>query len=180
MTRQEAYDLVTEWVKNEHLIGHMVAVEAAMRFYAKKFGQDEELWGIAGLLHDADWEAHPEEHPQKILQHLRDINEHGDIIRAINAHGGKGATPPTELIDKALFACDELSGFVVAVARVRPDKLSGMEVSSVKKKLKTASFAAPVSREDINKGAEMLNIPLDEHIANVIAALQAVPDKVGL
>ncbi len=180
MTRDEALHLVRDWVKNENLVRHMLAVEAAMRWYAQKFDQDKELWGIAGLLHDADWEKYPDEHPQKVLEHLKERGEHQDLIQAINAHGGKGAIEPTTLMDKALFACDELCGFVVAVARLRPTQLAGMEVSSVKKKLKDKGFAANVSREDIHHGAELLEIELDEHITNVIKALQPIADDIGV
>jgi len=177
MTKSEAQQLVQEWVKNENLINHMLCVEAAMRWYAHYFNQDEELWGLAGLIHDADWEKYPDEHPQKLLSYLREQNEDPDLIHAINAHGGKGAIEPSTLFDKALFACDEICGFVVAVARLRPNKLADLEVSSVKKKLKDKAFAANVKRADINHGAELLRVDLDQHIATVIGALKPLSER---
>jgi putative nucleotidyltransferase with HDIG domain len=180
MTRDEAYKIAREWVTNDNLLGHMLALEAVMRFYAEKYGEDVELWGMAGLLHDCDWEKYPEEHPQKILEHLKEIGAPAEVIQAINAHGGKGAIEPTSLMDKVLFASDELSGFVVAAARMRPTKLEGMEASSVVKKMKDKRFAANVSREDITHGAEMISIDLKEHINNVIGALLPISDKLGL
>lgn len=180
MNRQQALELVKSLVDNQNLINHMLCVEAAMRFYARKFGQDEELWGAVGLLHDADWEKYPEEHPQEIMRILKEKDTDPKIIQAINAHGGKGAIEPITQMDKTLKACDELCGFVVAVARMRPDKMEGMQPSSIKKKLKDKGFAANVDREDIYHGAELIGIDLDQHIANVIAAIQPVAGQLGL
>ncbi len=180
MKRDDALQIVREWVANEALVRHMLAVEAAMRFYARKFGQDVDLWGVAGLLHDADWEKYPQEHPQKLLSHLKERDVHPHIIQAINAHGGKDATVPSTLMDKALFACDEISGFVVAVARMRPGKLEDLEASSVQKKLRDKSFASNVSRPDITKGAELLNIEMTEHVSNIITALRPIAGELGL
>lgn len=177
MKREEAIALVNNLVDNQNLINHMLCVEAAMRFYARKFGEDVDLWGITGLLHDADWEKYPEVHPQHVMSVLRERGAHPHIVQAINAHGGKDAIEPITLMDKALFACDELSGFVVAVARMRPDKFVGMETSSIKKKLKDKGFAAGVNRDDIAKGVELLGIDLDTHIANTIDAVSSLSDE---
>lgn len=172
MNRDQALTLLKDWVKNPSLRAHMLAVEAGMHFYARRFGEDEELWGLAGLLHDADWEKYPDEHPQQILDYLRQAQADRRLIQAINAHGGQGAIEPASLMDKTLFACDEASGFIIAVAKVRPDRLKGMTASSVKKKLKDKAFAAAVSRSDITGGAELLSLSLDDHLTNLIAALQ--------
>lgn len=172
MDRVEAEALVRDLVSNENLINHMLCVEGAMRFYARLHNQDEELWGLAGLLHDADWERYPHEHPQHIMRTLREKGANNQIVQAINAHGGKDATQPRTLMDKVLFACDELSGFVVAVARMRPGKLRDLEQSSVVKKLKDKGFASNVSREDIYAGADLLRLALADHVTNIIAALR--------
>lgn len=171
MQRIEADQLVKDLVVNQNLINHMLCVEAAMRFYAIKMGGEEELWGLAGLLHDADWEKYPDEHPQHVIKLLREKQADPGIIQAINAHGGKGAIEPKALMDKVLFACDELCGFVVAVARIRPTKFAGMEAASIQKKLKDKGFAANVNRDDIYKGAELIGVELDVHISNIISAL---------
>lgn len=155
----------------------MVAVESGMRSYARRFGEDEELWGLAGLLHDADWEKYPDEHPQRILAYLREAEANPRLIQAIQAHGGQGACPPVSLMDKTLLACDEASGFILAVAKVRPDRLRGMTANSVKKKLKDKTFAAAVSRAEITCGAELLELKLDDHLTNLIAALQPLEAK---
>lgn len=199
MRREEAFSLVESMVNNQNLINHMLCVEAAMRFYcrelkardykrvgypdeldARKFHQDEDLWGVTGLLHDADWEKYPTEHPQEVMRRLKEHGAHPDIVQAINAHGGKDAIEPITLMDKALFACDELSGFVVAVARMRPDKLIGMEPSSIKKKLKDKGFAAGVNRDDIARGVELLGIDLDTHISNIIEAISPLSEALFL
>lgn len=150
--RQDAYNLLIEWTKSESLIKHMLAVEAAMRFYAKKFTEDEEKWAIAGLLHDFDYEKYPDykDHPFKGAEVLKEKGYPQDIIDAILGHGNHTGTPRTSLMAKTLFAVDELCGFITACAYVRPDKLNGLEAKSVKKKLKDKSFAAKVSREDIS------------------------------
>ncbi len=177
MNRDQALQLVTDWVKNQNLVNHMLCVEAAMRLYAQKYNEDVEVWGIAGLLHDGDWEKYPQEHPQQIIKRLKELGADERIIHAINAHGGKDVIVPETIMDKALFACDELCGFVVAVARMRPDKLNGMEASSVKRKLKDKAFAANVRREDIYHGAELLGVDLDQHIQAIIEAIQPLSAK---
>ena len=180
MTRAEAYQIISEWVTNDNLLGHMLAVEAVMAHYAAMFGEDIELWRVAGLLHDADWEKYPNEHPQKIIEHLKTLGVDPKIVQAINAHGGKGAIEPQSQLDKTLFACDEISGFIVAVARMRPTKFEGMEPISVIKKLKDKRFAANVSRGDIQRGAELLEAALPDHITHVITAITPLAPIIGL
>jgi putative nucleotidyltransferase with HDIG domain len=182
-TRAEAWALVTEWVQSDSLRKHMLAVEGSMRYYAEKLGEDVEYWGIAGLIHDFDYERHPtfDEH---VWVGSRVLAEHGwpaDLIRTVQSHANYMNVPREKLIDHALFACDELSGFVTAVAYVRPTRsLADVTPESVRKKMKDKAFARAVSREDIVQGAEELGLPLDEHIANVIAALQRIAPSLGL
>lgn len=183
MNRQEAWDLMTEYTKSENLRKHMFAVEAAMRFYAKKFGEDEEKWAVVGLLHDFDYEQHPtpEEHPFVGVKILQEKGYPEEITRAILSHADYSGVVPESNMEKALFAVDELSGFIVAVSLVRPSKsLLDLKVKSVKKKLKTKAFAANVSREDIQKGTEMLGLILEEHIQNVIDAMKTIAGDLGL
>lgn len=186
MTRDEAWQLVCKHIKNENLRKHLLAVEAAMRAYAKKFGGDEEVWGITGLLHDADYEEFPNEehgpngHPYVLVGWLKEHGVEQEIIDAILGHASYTDTPRTTPMAKALFACDEICGFINACALVRPDKLNGLEPKSVKKKLKDKAFAAKVSREDIARGIAELGLPEDEHIANCIAAMRAIADQLGL
>lgn len=183
MTRDEAFALLTEYIQAPHLIKHCLAAEAAVRGYARRYGEDEELWGLAGLLHDFDYEIHPtaDKHPaagKPILQ-ARGVPE--EVIYAIQSHADYLEIPRAHPLDKALYAVDELSGFVMAVAMVRPSKsLHEVDVRAVKKKMKDKAFARAVSREDIIRGAEDLGVPLDEHIGNVIESLQAVADELGL
>jgi putative nucleotidyltransferase with HDIG domain len=183
-TREDAYRLVTTHVQNENLRKHMLAVEAAMRFYARKYGEDEELWAMTGLLHDCDYEEYPDlhEHTQVLAGWLRDGGYDERIIYAILAHNELNTDQPRKsLMDHALYACDEVTGMVTATALVRPTKsVIGLEVSSVRKKMKTKGFAAGVNRDDLYKGAEELGIDLDEHIANVIQAMSSVADTLGL
>jgi putative nucleotidyltransferase with HDIG domain len=183
MTRQEAYQLLTEYTQKDSLIKHALAVEAAMRAYAQKFGEDEESWGIVGLLHDFDYEKHPtpEEHPYVGAEILRKKGVPESWVRAILGHADYTGVPRDTLMAKTLFAVDELSGFLTAVAYVRPEKsLAEVTVKSVKKKLKDKRFAAAVSREDIANGAAELGIDLDTHIDFTIKALQKVSDQLGL
>ncbi len=183
MTREEAYALLTEYTKKENLIKHALAVEAAMRAYARKFGEDEEAWGIVGLLHDFDYEKYPslEDHPFKGAEILREKGYPEEWIEAILGHAEHTGVPRKTNMAKALFAVDELCGFITAVALVRPDKkLDSVKVKSVKKKLKDKAFARQVSREDIRKGAEELGVDLDEHIAFVLEAMKSVADKLDL
>src|SRR6266480_6062888 len=184
-TREDAYQLMTSHVKNENLQKHMLAVEAAMRFYARKYGEDEELWGMTGLLHDCDYEEYPDlrEHTHVLAGWLREHGYDERIIYAILAHNDLNAAthPRNNLLSKALYACDEITGMVTATALVRQNKaLPGLEVSSVRKKMKTKSFAAKVNREDIMKGAQELGVDLDEHIAFVIEAMSSIADTLGL
>ena len=183
MNREEAFALLKEYTKNENLIKHMLAVEAAMRAYARKYNEDEEKWGIVGLIHDFDYEMHPtaEEHPLKGSEILKERGYPEDVIYAIKAHADHTGCERKSLMDKALYAVDELAGFIVAVALVRPNKkLSEVEVKSVKKKLKDKSFAAKVNREDIQRGVEELGVPLDEHIETVLKAMQGISEELGL
>jgi putative nucleotidyltransferase with HDIG domain len=183
MTRDEAWTLLHEYTKSESLIKHALAVEAAMRHYAGRFGESVETWGITGLIHDFDYERwpNPPDHTREGARILRELGADEEIIGAILSHAewNQDQYPLDRPIRKALFAVDELCGFVTAVAYVRPDKLSGMTASSVRKKMKQKSFAAAVKREDIDKGAELLGLPVDEHITNVIAAMQTIAGPLG-
>lgn len=183
LNRAEAYALVCEYTQSDSLRKHMLAVEAALRAYARKFGEDEETWGIVGLLHDFDYERwpNPPDHPLKGAEILagRGYPEH--VIYAIKSHADYlTECPRVSRLDKTLYACDELAGFVTAVAMVRPEGIVGMQTSSVKKKLKQKGFAAAVKREDITRGAEDLGVPLDEHIQFVIDAMQPIGADLGL
>lgn len=184
MTREEALALLREFTQSESLLKHAYAVEAAMRHYANRFGEDVELWGVTGLIHDFDYERWPEppEHTRQGARILRERGVNEEIIGAILSHAewNQDQYPLDRPLRKTLFAVDELCGFITAVAYVRPDRLAGMMPSSVRKKMKQKSFAAAVSREDIEKGAALLGLALDEHIANVIAAMQTVADRLGL
>lgn len=184
MLRSEAVALVRAWTRSESLVNHMLAVEAAMRAYARTYGEDEEKWGLAGLLHDFDYERHPslDDHPRLGAPVLREIGVPEDVVYAILAHGLDAAAPPrTSLMDKALFAVDELTGFITAVALVRPSKsLAEVELSSVKKKMKDKAFARGVRREDITEGADLLGVSLDQHIQRVLDAMKAIAPELGL
>lgn len=183
--RDDAYQLMTSHVKNENLQKHMLAVEAAMRFYARKYGEDEELWGMTGLLHDCDYEEYPDlrEHTRVSADWLREGDYDERIIYAILAHNDLNVAthPRNNLLSHALFACDEITGMITATALVRPTKsVIGLETSSVRKKMKTKGFAAGVNRDDLYKGADELGVDLDEHIALVIQAMSSIADKLGL
>ncbi|MCB2209743.1 HDIG domain-containing protein [bacterium] len=183
MNRNEALAIVNQYVKNPNLVKHMLAVEAAMRFYARKFGEDEEKWAVAGLLHDFDWEIHPtmEEHPLAGEPILREHDVPEEIIRAVLSHADHTGIARETLMEKALFACDEVTGLITAVALVRPSKaLYDLKVKSVKKKWKDKSFAAGANRQEMEQGAEELGIELWEHVGNVIKAMDAVADDLGL
>ncbi|MCS7010720.1 MAG: HDIG domain-containing protein [Anaerolineales bacterium] len=183
MTREEALGIVREYVKNENLIKHMLAVEAAMRFYAEKFGEDVEKWGLTGLLHDFDWEIHPtlEEHPQAGAPILRERGVPEEIIRAILSHADHTGVPRETRMEKALFACDEITGLITAVALVRPSRsLLDLEVSSVKKKWKEKAFAAGANRGEIERAAAEFGIDLWEHVGNVILAMRRIAPELGL
>lgn len=183
MNREEALAIVQEYVKNENLIRHMLAVEAAMRFYAAKYGEDAELWGAVGLLHDFDWEIHPtlEEHPMAGAPILRQRGVPEVIVRAVLSHADHTGIPRETLMQKALYACDEITGLITAVALVRPSRaLSDLEVSSVKKKWKDRAFAAGANREEIAKSAEEFGMELWEHVGNVIVAMRPIAVELGL
>ena len=184
MTRDEAWRLLTEFTQSESLRKHALAVEAAMRHYAAHFGENVDLWGITGLIHDFDYERwpNPPDHTREGARLLRERGVDEEIIGAILSHAewNQDQFPLDRPIRKALFAVDELCGFVTAVAYVRPEKLTGMIASSVRKKMKQKSFAAAVKREDIEKGAELLGLPLDGHITHVITAMQRIAKELGL
>jgi putative nucleotidyltransferase with HDIG domain len=183
MNREEALAIVHEYVKNENLVRHMLAVEAAMRFYAEKFQQDVETWGVVGLLHDFDWEIHPtlEQHPQDGAQILRERGAPEEIVRAILSHADHTGVPRLSLMEKALAACDEITGLITAVALVRPSRsLHDLTASSVKKKWKDRAFAAGASREEIEKCTAEFNVPLWEHVENVIQAMRRIAPQLGL
>jgi putative nucleotidyltransferase with HDIG domain len=179
LSRADAWALVCEWTQSASLRRHMLAVEAAMRSYAPRFGGDPELWGLTGLLHDLDYERYPDiddalaGHPRTALAELRRRGYPQDLVRAVASHADFLGVSRESPMEKALYAVDELSGFVLAVAYVRPEGLHGMTAKSVKKKMKQPSFAAAVGRDDLIRGAEALGIPFDEHVENVIAALTA-------
>lgn len=183
MDRIEAFNIVTEYVKNQGLINHMLAVEAAMRFYAEKEGQDIELWGLAGILHDFDWEIHPtlEGHPLEGAPILRERGVPEEVVRAISAHGFLPEYPRETRMEKALCACDEITGLITAVALVRPSKsLYDLEASSVKKKWKDKAFAAGTNREEMEEAANAFGVPLWDHVANVILAMRKIAPQLGL
>jgi putative nucleotidyltransferase with HDIG domain len=183
MKREEALAIVREYIKNENLFRHMLAVEAAMRFYAKKFGEDEELWGVLGLLHDFDWEIHPdlESHPQAGAPILRERNVPEVIVHGVLSHAEHTGIPRESRMEKALFACDELTGLITAVALVRPSRsLLDLTASSVKKKWKDRSFAAGANREEIERGARDFGVDLWEHVDNVIQAMRPIAAELGL
>ena len=183
MDREQAWALLTEHTKNEGLIKHALAVETAMRAYARKFGEDEERWGVTGLIHDFDYEQHPtaEEHPAWGAKLLEELGWPEDIVYAVQSHGDHLGLPRKSLMDKALYAVDELTGLIVAVALVRPSKsIMDVKLKSVKKKWKDKAFARGVHREDIERGAATLGVDLNEHIATVLSAMQGIADELGL
>lgn len=182
MTYDDALNLMHNYVSSDALRKHMYAVEIAMRAYAKKYGEDEEIWAITGILHDFDYEKYPTapEHPLKGAEILRQHNCPEHIVTAILGHATYTDVPRTTLLAKALYACDELCGFINAVAIIRPNKIADLEVSSVKKKLKDKGFARNVNRDDIYSGAQELGVPLDEHIAFVIEAMRKERERIGL
>jgi putative nucleotidyltransferase with HDIG domain len=181
-TRQQAWETLTRYTKSEPLLRHALAVEASTASYARRFGGDEELWRVTALLHDFDYEIHPtlDKHPQDGAAILREEGYPEVVIEGVLSHANHLGLPRDTPLKKSLFACDELSGFVHACGLVRPTGLEGLEPKSVLKKLKQPSFASGVSREDVYEGAELLELPLDEHIANVIAALQPIAGELGL
>jgi len=180
VSRQEAWNLLTEWVSSASLRRHMLAVEAAMRAYAPRFDGDVELWGATGLLHDLDYERYPnleDGHPRFAIKELERLGYPPELVRAVASHADFMGVPRQTPMEKALYAVDELSGFILACAYVRPEGLQGMTPKSVKKKLKQPSFAAAVGREEIRHGAEDLGVEFDEHLAFVIDALAERSDE---
>lgn len=183
MDRETALRVAQEHARSDSLRKHLLAVEACMRAYARKLGGDEEQWGIAGLVHDFDWEVcpTPEAHPTYGAEILRSRGFPEEIVRAVLSHGNHTGIPRKSLMEKALYACDELSGFVTAVALVRPNKsLSEVSVSAVKRKMKDRAFAKSVNRDDIIQGAQELGVDLDEHITFIVEALRPVAEQLGL
>lgn len=182
MNRENALEIVREHVENENLIRHMLAVEAAMRFYAEKYGEDADKWGLTGLLHDFDWEIHPtlEQHPQAGAPILRERGVPEEIVRAILSHADHTGVARQSKMEKALYACDEITGLIVAVALVRPSRsLSDLKVKSVKKKWKDRAFAAGANREDIAQAGEEFGVELWEHVDNVIRAMARIAPDLG-
>ncbi len=184
MTRNDAWNLLCEYVQSESLRKHMLAVEAAMRHYATLLGGDRDPWGVAGLLHDFDYERwpNPPEHTREGAKILRARGTDEEIVGAILAHADWNLDeyPRDRPIRKALFAVDELCGFLTAAALIRPTRMEGMGPASIKKKMKTPSFAASVKREDITAGVELLGLPLDTHIENCISAMKGIAGELGL
>ena len=182
VTRERAWETLTRYTKSEALLRHALAVEASVRAYAQKFGEDEELWGVTALLHDFDYEIHPtlDKHPQDGAPILREEGYPEVVIEGVLSHAEHLAMPRDTPLKKTLFACDELSGFIHACGLVRPDGIETLEPKSVKKKLKQPSFAAAVNRDDVRGGADELGMDFDEHVAFVIAALEARADELGL
>jgi putative nucleotidyltransferase with HDIG domain len=178
-TRQQAWETLTRYTTSEALLRHALAVEASVGSYARRYGEDEELWRATALLHDFDYEIHPtlDQHPQDGAPILREEDYPEELIEAVLSHAEHLAMPRDTQLKKVLFACD---GFVHACALVRPTGLDGLEPKSVKKKLKQPSFAAGVHRDEVYEGAEVLELTLDEHIANVVAALQPIAGELGL
>ena len=183
MNREEALAIVREFVKNENLVRHMLAVEATMKFYAEKLGEDVEKWRVTALLHDYDWEIHPslDEHPQAGIPLLRERGVPEEILRAILSHADHTGVKRETLMEKALLACDEITGLIVAVALVRPSRsLADLKVKSVKKKWKDKAFAAGVNRAEVEHAMEDFGVELWEHVGNVIQAMQTIAPELGL
>lgn len=182
LTREEAWQKLCEWTETASLRKHARAVELVMRAAARRYGAgeaDEGRWGIAGMLHDADYERWPEEHPARIVAWLRERGE-PEIAHAVSAHYTRWNVPQDTALDRALLACDELTGFVVAAALVRPEGVRTLEPRSIRKKLKDRAFAAKVDRGEIEAGAKLLGVPLEEHVAFVIEALRPHAEELGI
>ena len=182
VTRDRAWETLTRYTKSEALLRHALAVEAATRWYARRFGEDEELWAAVALLHDFDYEIHPtlDEHPQDGAPILREEGWPEEVVEGVLSHAEHLAMPRDTPLKKTLFACDELAGFVHACGLVRPDGIDTLEPKSVRKKLKQPSFAAGVHRDEVYAGAELLGLELDEHIGNVVEALRPIAPRLGL
>ena len=175
--------MLCEYTQSENLRKHALAVEACMRYYARLWGEDEELWGITGLLHDMDYDQHPslEEHPFVGMEILREKGYPEEVVRAVGAHADHTGIPRQTRMEHTLFACDEMTGFVTAVALVRPNKkLAEVDASAVRKKMKDIAFARAVNRDELLRGAEEIGVPFDEHVQNVINAMSGIADELGL
>lgn len=179
ITREEARGILYALTQSQSLLRHMRTIELVMEAYAEKYDEDKEQWAIAGLLHDADYETYPDQHPQIIVQKLRDMGEE-KIAHAISAHYTKWNVPYETRLDKALLACDELTGFIVACSHVRPDGIAALETKSVIKKLKDKGFAAKVERDEVYKGAELLGVDLAEHITFIIDVLRKNREELAI
>ena len=179
MTREQARAILVSMTQSTSLLRHMRTIELVMEAYAEKLGEPEDEWAIAGLLHDADYEAHPDQHPQIIVEKLKTMGE-SKIAHAISAHYTKWGVSYDTTLDKALLACDELTGFVVACCQVRPDGISSLETKSVVKKLKDKGFAAKVDREEVYKGAELFGVNLTDHIGFIIDILRKNREELGI
>ena len=183
LSRQQAWEKLNELVKNRNLIKHCLCAEAAMVFYAKKQNlppEEQEQWGVAGLLHDADWEKYPDKHPNVIIKWLTETNQSEELINAIASHGFLFGVEPKTRMATTLRAVDELTGLIVAVALVKGKQLSNVTADSVRKKWKDKTFARGVNRQDIERGAAELGIPLEEHIQTVLTSLQNISRELGL
>ena len=182
MDRPAAWNLLCEYTKSEGLRKHALAVEACVRAYARKLGEDEEKWGVVGLIHDFDYEAYPNapDHPLKGSEILKERGYPEDLRRAILGHADYTGVPRDTILAKTLFACDEVAGFITACSLVRPDRIRSLEAKSVRKRMKDKAFARSVSREDLTKGAEELGVSLDEHIAFCIEAMRSIAGTLGL
>lgn len=179
LSRDEAYAILTSMTRSDSLLLHARTVELVMRALARHYEADEHLFGLTGLLHDADYESYPDQHPQVIVQRLREMGE-DHMAHAIAGHYTKWAVPRKTLLDKAIVAADELTGFIYAAALIRPTRIEGMKVKSVTKKLKTKTFAASVDREEVYRGAELLGWDLNTLIAFIIDVLQAHKEELGI
>jgi putative nucleotidyltransferase with HDIG domain len=183
LSRDESWTLFCEWTQSDSLRRHVLAVETAMRAYARRFGEDEELWGVTGLLHDLDYERYPDletGHPRHAIAELERLGYPAEVVRGVASHADFLGVPRETPMEKALFAVDELTGFIAAVAYVRPEGIHGMTPKSVRKKMKQPSFAAAVDRDELRAGAEGLGVDFDEHVAFVIAALEERAGELGL
>ncbi len=182
MDRPTAWELLCEYTKNENLRKHALAVEACVRAYARKFGADEEKWGVVGLIHDFDYEIYPNapDHPLKGSEILKEKGVPEDERRAILGHAEYTGVPRDTPLARTLFACDELAGFITACSLVRPDRIASLEAKSVKKRMKDKAFARSVSRDDITRGAEELGVTLDDHITFCVGAMRAIAGQLGL
>lgn len=179
ITREQARQILSDLTKSASLLRHMRTVELVMEAYAEKLGEDQNEWAVTGLLHDADYEAHPDQHPNVIVKKLREMGEE-KIAHAISAHYTKWNVPYTNQLDKALLAVDELTGFIVACTQVRPDGISTLEPKSVVKRLKDKGFAAKVDRDEVYKGAELLGVDITEHIQFIIDVLRKNKSELGI